>query len=490
MSYAILMRKEKIIDNFYFFKPIMIMEGEIIENALFELETGEYFFNMLDKSFLYSDEQECYGYSYSEDELKERYQATDLEEAIEEYKNDIFSRLNVVAINTKAKKEIIYCIPFEGILGLIDDEEKKEFENTSLLTDTSEDYIEDKELEDKSAKDYSVAIKKEESKNDNIRKDIDSEGLEAFLKERIKNQDRQIEELVTIISDNYKTYDRHLIERPLIIGPSGVGKTETLTLMAEYLKIPFVKFSTPNLSASGYVGNNIEDVLKLAYINSSKNIEKCQESLIFFDEFDKIAKRGHDISDEAVQNLLLTFLDGMEYDVPASLGYNIKMDTTFMNIVLGGAFYDLLEHKKKHLGFTTSDVNETTNLTDEDLINYGYTPEIIGRANPKIFYNKLEKEHLKEILKASKLSPIYLKQKFYKEVYNIDLIYDDDYIKKITELADKSNTGARNLKTLVFRSLVDVSHTLQDKSNRGIFSEVHITGETVEDNKVYILKRK
>ena len=79
---------------------------------------------------------------------------------------------------------------------------------------------------------------------------------------RVIGQDKNIENLVTVISDNYKTSDPHLIQRPLVMGPSGVGKTETLKLLAEYLDIPFTKYSTPTLSGAGYVGKDIDDIFK------------------------------------------------------------------------------------------------------------------------------------------------------------------------------------------------------------------------------------
>ena len=115
-----------------------------------------------------------------------------------------------------------------------------------------------------------------------------------------------------------------------MIGPSGVGKTETLKLMAEYLDIPFTRYSTPTLSGSGYVGNDIDDILRLAYYNSGRKEKICNESLIFLDEFDKINMRGSDVSDKAVQNLLLNFLDGTVYGVEVNSGYRVQLDTTLI----------------------------------------------------------------------------------------------------------------------------------------------------------------
>ena len=89
-----------------------------------------------------------------------------------------------------------------------------------------------------------------------------------------------------------------------------------------------------------------------------------------------------------------------------------------------------------------------------------------------------------------KLSPILLKQQFYKDVYGVDLAYTDDYIDGILEIATSNDTGARELKQLVYTSLLDVSHTLQSKRNRGKYGQVIVGKETLDDNKVYTLKKR
>lgn len=90
----------------------------------------------------------------------------------------------------------------------------------------------------------------------------------------------------------------------------------------------------------------------------------------------------------------------------------------------------------------------------------------------------------------SKLSPLLLKQQFYKEVYDVDLTYDDSYIEEVLNRVILDDTGARELKQIVFSSLEDVSHALQGNSNRGKFSEVIVDKEILSDNKVYSLKKR
>ena len=478
--YAMLMKKENLSNGGFLFNPVTVIEGSLNEEYGAFIDKFNNEFSLIDELFFaISELAEGVYFVSTEEELISKYGAATIEEALKYYQDDIFDSFTFGLNSDKDVEKLdIYKLSLSDL---------KELASNSDLNSSCYNG----NISIPKRKLYMLTQLKDGSnvKNKNIRRDIDTDELEAYLKERVIGQDAQIESLVTVISDNYKTSDPHLIERPLIMGPSGVGKTETLKLLAEYLEIPFTKYSTPTLSGSGYVGKDIDDILKMAYQNASRNIKKCEEPLIFLDEFDKIANRGLEVSDVAVQNLLLNFLDGTVYDVGLTSYDKIKIDTTFMNIVLGGAFVDILKDKNKKLGFNNSREEDLT-VTDKDIINFGFIPEIVGRISPKIMYNNLTKEDLKNILKQGKLSPILLKQQFYKDVYGVDLAYTDDYIDGILEIATSNATGARNLKQLVYTSLLDVSHTLQSKRNRGKFERIIVGKETLDDNKVYTLKKR
>ena len=529
--YAMLMKKIILSNDIVIYNPIKAMKGTYNkEDDEFIDDLDNCYYEANDVIFIQSDEEFCFAYPMTEKDLLFRYGSNNLHESLVSYQDDVFASFNF-AVNLTGSKFDLYQLDYTELKELLTEPElnngyyngyvkipKKKLymltqldEEEKLRKFINEITVKFKELDDKVSKNKTlvdnqqnndkdnflktkeeifIQLSKEEKPNNKIRKDIDTEGLESYLKERIIGQDRQIENLVTVISENYKTTDPHLIQRPLLMGPSGVGKTETLKLLAEYLQIPFTRYSTPTLSGSGYVGKNIEDILKLAYKNSSNNVNLCNESLIFLDEFDKIAERGRDVSDEAVQNLLLNFLDGTIYDVEVSYGRTIRLDTTLMNIVMGGAFVDILKDKNKKLGFSSSNVKDELKVTDKDIIDYGFIPEIVGRCNPKIMYNNLTKDDLKKILLKGKLSPILLKQQFYKEIYDVSLKCDDSYVDEVLNISLDNGTGARELKQIVYNSLLDVSHTLQNKSNQNKFSEVVIDKEILADNKVYTLRKR
>ena len=511
--YAMLMKKENLSNEGFLFNPVTVIEGELNEEYGAFIDKFNNEFCLIDElSFAISELVEGVYFISSEEELISKYSAVTIEEALKYYQDDIFNSFTFGLNSDESSEKLdIYQLSLSDLVelasnsnlnssyynGMVSIPKRKLYMLTQLkdekdLKDFIDQSVKDfKELErkEKEIKVININTNKTNIKNKNVRRDIDTEELEAYLKMRVIGQDKNIENHVTVISDNYNTNDPHLIQRPLVMGPSGVGKTETLKLLAEYLNIPFTKYSTPTLSGSGYVGKDIDDILKMVYQNSGRNIKKCEESLIFLDEFDKIANRGLEVSDVAVQNLLLNFLDGTVYDVNLTNYDRVKIDTTFMNIVLGGAFVDILKDKNRKLGFNNDDSFDLT-VTDKDIIDFGFIPEIVGRVSPKIMYNKLSNQDLKNILLKGKLSPILLKQQFYKEAYDVILQCTDDYVEGVLEIATSNDTGARELKQIVYTSLLDVSHTLQRSSNRGKYSEVVVDKEILSDNKVYTLKKR
>lgn len=535
MEYAVLMKKEAKQDDFFVYHPITIINGyEDKSKAIFKVSNKQAFLSADDLNFCLSELEECYAYSIDEEDLHNRYDDDNIENCIDYFFEEIEENMHIGVINNVKNIIELHQIPYEQFYDLIQNPVLSSYEYGETVTMTKQMLY--MLTQNKSPKELEETIKKIEvgmeklrkqkalkgttkielspdgecskvletkqstpeiqikkEPNPNIRRDIDILELESYVKERIFGQDECIEDLITIIAENYRTRDRKHIQRPLIIGPTGCGKTETIETIAEYLQVPYTKYSTPSLSASGYEGKNIDDILKIVYQSSNYNEKKASDSILFLDEIDKIAKRGRDVSDEAIQNLLLTFLDGQEYDVAINQQKHVKINTTLMNIICGGAFSEMLSTKDKILGFANN-TEETPNdryyhATTQDLVNYGFIPEFIGRMPNKLFFKKLTREDKLKILTASKISPILLKQAFYMETYGVELLYDNSYLDEIINISEQLDTGARSLKETVSTSLIKVSRALQLKSNQNTYKKVLVTGETVKDNHVYQLKR-
>lgn len=95
----------------------------------------------------------------------------------------------------------------------------------------------------------------------------------------------------------------------LLIGPTGVGKTYLIKLIANKIGVPFVKGDATKFSETGYVGGDVEDLVRDLAREADNDISLAEYGIIYIDEIDKIASSknfsGADISRTGVQRALL-----------------------------------------------------------------------------------------------------------------------------------------------------------------------------------------
>ena len=75
----------------------------------------------------------------------------------------------------------------------------------------------------------------------------------------------------------------------LMIGPTGVGKTYMVKLIAQKLGVPFVKGDATKFSETGYVGGDVEDLVRDLVYEADDDISLAENGIIYIDEIDKIA---------------------------------------------------------------------------------------------------------------------------------------------------------------------------------------------------------
>ena len=104
-----------------------------------------------------------------------------------------------------------------------------------------------------------------------------------------------------------------------MIGPTGVGKTYLIKLIAKKLGVPFVKGDATKFSETGYVGGDVEDLVRDLVYEANEDIELAQYGIIYIDEVDKIASShnliGPDVSRTGVQRALLKPMEEAEIDL-------------------------------------------------------------------------------------------------------------------------------------------------------------------------------
>lgn len=112
-----------------------------------------------------------------------------------------------------------------------------------------------------------------------------------FVNQYVIGQDAAKRTLALAIYNHYKrmgnpVYDDVEIQKSniLMIGPSGTGKTHLAKTIARYLDIPFTIADATSLSATGWVGDDVETILQRLIQAADGDIEKAKYGIIYIDE--------------------------------------------------------------------------------------------------------------------------------------------------------------------------------------------------------------
>ena len=294
----------------------------------------------------------------------------------------------------------------------------------------------------------------------------------------------------------------------ILIGPTGVGKTYLIKLIARKLGVPFVKGDATKFSETGYVGGDVEDLVRDLVQEADGDIEKAQYGIIYIDEIDKIASSGNiiglDVSRSGVQRNLLKPMEETEVDLkvahdPVSLmeaaahfqktGKRLKrtINTKDILFIVSGAFNGLEENiskrlARKGLGFGASLKDEESQnrlfkeVKAEDLIEYGFESEFVGRLPVIAVLEDLSEEDLYQILRNRYSSVVTAKKQDFK-CYGIDIRFADGALRSIAKLAHNEKTGARALISVMEKVLVGFERTLPSTD----VGRLAVTEELVQD---------
>ena len=328
--------------------------------------------------------------------------------------------------------------------------------------------------------------------------DMKPEDLIAYLDQYVIKQDRAKAVLATKICTHFnriKQAEAHpessgpmvgaIKNNVLMIGPTGVGKTYIIKLIAHKIGVPFVKGDATKFSETGYVGGDVEDLVRDLVREADDDIQLAQYGIVYIDEIDKIASSrnliGADVSRTGVQRALLKPMEETEVDLkvphdPISMFQEIEhfrktgnrekrtVNTKNILFIMSGAFGELPEIiqkrvRKQSIGFRASiaSAEEQTDILkhvrSEDLIEYGFESEFVGRLPVRTVFEQLGEHDLYDILRNPN-NPVILGKKLDFAAYGIDVKFHDDALRLLARRAAEENTGARGLVSAVERALL------------------------------------
>jgi len=272
----------------------------------------------------------------------------------------------------------------------------------------------------------------------------------------------------------------------LLLGPTGVGKTYLMRCIAKLIGVPFVKADATKFSETGYVGGDVEDLVRDLVKAADGDVELAQYGIIYIDEIDKIASAsgntvGRDVSGRGVQINLLKLMEETDVSlqsqndiagqIQALMDFQRRsgprkrtMNTRHILFIVSGAFDKLAEQVKRRIqstqiGFASgardraSDDSDLLNLAQSrDFIDYGMEPEFVGRLPVRVACQTLTPSDLEKILLTSEGSILQQYRADFSG-YGIDFEITNDAVFEIATQAHAERTGARGLMTVLERVL-------------------------------------
>ena len=320
--------------------------------------------------------------------------------------------------------------------------------------------------------------------------------IKEYLDEHIIGQDLAKITLSVAVYNHYKRI-RARAEEPdsekgdvelskgniLLIGPSGCGKTLMAQTLAKRLDVPFAMADATSLTEAGYVGEDVESVIKNLWIAADRNVERAAHGIVCLDEVDKVARRGdspsatRDVGGEGVQQALLKMIESQKVMIPPEGSRNrpqqefIQVDTTNILFICCGSFEGLAPIIERRLGqsgigFGAEVERKDKKASDflefvrpEDLVKFGLIPEFVGRLPVLVPFDELTEADLLEILWKPKNS-LVAQYKRLLELDNVNLRFHDEALVAIVQEAIARNTGARGLRAIIEEVMLDIMYDL------------------------------
>jgi len=336
---------------------------------------------------------------------------------------------------------------------------------------------------------YEILHKEESEKVKKRREKIPNpEQIKEHLDEYIIGQDDAKIAISVAVYNHFKRINNKSkieIEKSnlLMIGESGCGKTLTVKTIAKLFDLPYVIADATTLTEAGYVGEDVENLIKKLIQNADDDIEKAQHGIIFIDEIDKKSRKSEsstitrDVSGEGVQQSLLKLIEGTIINID-DYDDTIEFDTKDVLFISSGAFVGLDEIIRKNRSKSSIGIGATLNTrqafskivktaTPNDFVKFGLIPEFVGRHPITVVFDDLTSDMMIRILKEPKNNIVSQFKALFK-FEGVVLDFDDKYLHDVADECLTQKVGARGLRTIMERDLQATQFALPRLAKEGV----------------------
>lgn len=315
------------------------------------------------------------------------------------------------------------------------------------------------------------------------------EEIKDYLDKHIVGQDSAKIAISVAVYNHYKRINNPSsveIDKSnlLMVGSSGSGKTLTVKTIAKLFDVPFVIADATTLTEAGYVGADVDSMIKRLVQNAGGDIELAQRGIVFIDEIDKKGRKsesatvGRDVSGEGVQQSLLKLIEGTVITIEDEYDEPIEFDTSNVLFISSGAFVGLDEVVRKNRSQSNMGIGATLpqklpfsqtikSVKPDDFIKYGLIPEFVGRHPVTVIFDDLDVDMIVRILKEPENSLVKQFQTLFK-FEGVSLSFDDKYLQKVAEECLQQKVGARGLRSILERDLQSTQFYLPSLAKSGV----------------------
>ena len=295
--------------------------------------------------------------------------------------------------------------------------------------------------------------------------DMTPKEIVAYLDEYVVGQKDAKKTIAIALRNRYRRMqlpkewqDDILPKNILMIGPTGVGKTEIARRMAKMMKVPFVKVEASKYTEVGFVGRDVESMIR-DLVNNSMNLvrEEMQE------------RSKEKIEEEVIEEITKKLLPPLPKNAPEE-----------KQIEYQKSFERMKERVKKgevdHLKITI-EVDEDMELNDNlppDMVKAQESiVKIIGIFNKNKEKKEVTVKEAKELLKKQAAERVINKEELKKEALKRaenGIIFIDE----IDKIAATGNTRQDPSKEGVQRDLLPIVEGSTVQTKYGYIKTDHI----------------